>query len=261
MKNVIKIVSIYAFLAMLWIVLSDRLISLLAKDFFTLSWFSTAKGVFYVLATSLILYFLIRKEIALKSQMIKKLETNLAVKTDLIKELHHRVKNNLQVIIGILELETRRFGFSEKAKDRIKNKLFSLSAVHDIIYNTENFESIVLIDVLKSYFRTLILCSDELSFAVDERITYPVEEMVTIVLSINELIETMKDHLQSVLCRISAREADTIDISFLHKPETAVSVDLSIITILLISADRIIRQTEDDDAYTFRIERVKAACM
>jgi len=85
--------------------------------------------------------------------------------------------------------------------------------------------------------------------------------MVTIVLSINELIETMKDHLQSVLCRISAREADTIDISFLHKPETAVSVDLSIITILLISADRIIRQTEDDYAYTFRIERVKAACM
>lgn len=56
-----RIVAIYLLFALLWIFFSDSLLEFFVTDAKTLSTFQTYKGIFFVLSTSVILYFLIKR--------------------------------------------------------------------------------------------------------------------------------------------------------------------------------------------------------
>jgi two-component sensor histidine kinase len=73
----------------------------------------------------------------------EQLEDALEEKKTLLKEIHHRVKNNLQTILSLLNLqlhqindENQRRGF-EDIKDRIK----SIALVHELLYQSEDLTS------------------------------------------------------------------------------------------------------------------------
>ncbi|MES2589105.1 MAG: sensor histidine kinase [Bacteroidota bacterium] len=74
-------------------------------------------------------------------------------KTVLLKEIHHRVKNNLQVIVSLLRLQSRDIQHIEEAAkfDESINRVMAMSLIHEKIYQTENFSHINLED----YFKTL----------------------------------------------------------------------------------------------------------
>lgn len=59
----IRIAVIYVIVAAIWILTSDWVLYELAPDLYSLSRFQTAKGLFYVLFTSALLYFLIKRDI------------------------------------------------------------------------------------------------------------------------------------------------------------------------------------------------------
>lgn len=59
----------YAVVAALWIFLTDRLVDILARDHLEVAWIQTAKGWGFVLATSLWLYALIRRELYLRHRL------------------------------------------------------------------------------------------------------------------------------------------------------------------------------------------------
>lgn len=66
---------------------------------------------------------------------IKEKEKALILKSVAIKEIHHRVKNNLQTIASILRLQSRRVSSSEVKKcfyDSI-NRVLSIAAVHEVL--------------------------------------------------------------------------------------------------------------------------------
>ncbi|MCE3296544.1 MAG: signal transduction histidine kinase [Crocinitomicaceae bacterium] len=74
-------------------------------------------------------------------------------KTVLLKEIHHRVKNNLQVIVSLLRLQLRDIKNEEdggKFNESI-NRVMTMSLIHEKIYQTEDFSNIDLED----YFQTL----------------------------------------------------------------------------------------------------------
>lgn len=74
-------------------------------------------------------------------------------KTVLLKEIHHRVKNNLQVIVSLLRLQSSDIENKEEASkfDESINRVMAMSLIHEKIYETENFSHINLED----YFKTL----------------------------------------------------------------------------------------------------------
>lgn len=74
-------------------------------------------------------------------------------KTVLLKEIHHRVKNNLQVIVSLLRLQSHDIENKEEASkfDESINRVMAMSLIHEKIYETENFSNINLED----YFKTL----------------------------------------------------------------------------------------------------------
>ena len=76
--------------------------------------------------------------------LMANIKQNLREKEDLLGEIHHRVKNNLALISGLLELET----FQKEdpmLKRTLQNSLLriqSMSIVHDMLYEAENFSKL-----------------------------------------------------------------------------------------------------------------------
>ena len=78
------------------------------------------------------------------NKLIANIKENLEEKENLLGEIHHRVKNNLALISGLLELET--FQKDDPAiKRTLQNSLLriqSMSIVHDMLYEAQNFSKL-----------------------------------------------------------------------------------------------------------------------
>lgn len=66
------------------------------------------------------------------------LENNLHEKNVLLKEVHHRVKNNLQLIASIINMEVRQTGSDETRGTlrRLQDRVLGLATVHSNLYHT-----------------------------------------------------------------------------------------------------------------------------
>ncbi len=82
------------------------------------------------------------------------LKKSLLEKEILLKELHHRIKNNLQVVSGLLHLQEENVSDSQLLNilQESQNRILSMALVHDRILESENFSEI---DIEK-YIHTLI---------------------------------------------------------------------------------------------------------
>ncbi|MFW5995050.1 MAG: sensor histidine kinase, partial [Spirochaetia bacterium] len=64
----------------------------------------------------------------------------------LLKEVHHRTKNNMQVIISLLALQVRRAGSDavRAAMTDAQNRIMSMALVHGMLYESENLAQMAL---------------------------------------------------------------------------------------------------------------------
>ena len=68
------------------------------------------------------------------------LEDNLRQKNILLKEVHHRVKNNLQLISSIMNMQIRQATTpdSKRVLQRLQDRILSLATVHKSLYQNDN---------------------------------------------------------------------------------------------------------------------------
>ena len=74
----------------------------------------------------------------------QKLRASLAEKEALLKEIHHRVKNNLQIIASLLDLQSE-FLDQVDTKDvlvEMKTRVRSIAAIHELLYTAADFSRI-----------------------------------------------------------------------------------------------------------------------
>ena len=95
-------------------------------------------------------------DITLARQKQKELIESNTTKNILIKEVHHRVKNNLQVLSSFLNLESRAYENNPNdILDNMQARLSSLALLHEKTYNTEDFININLEDYMTDQDSTL----------------------------------------------------------------------------------------------------------
>ncbi len=92
-------------------------------------------------------------EVLVKSQT-KELETSLNEKEILLTEVHHRVKNNLQIIISLLDLQGASIK-DKKNKDILfqsKSRIYSMSLIHQKLYQSDNLACVNMNSYLEELF-------------------------------------------------------------------------------------------------------------
>jgi PAS domain S-box-containing protein len=103
-------------------------------------------------------------DITARKHAEQKLVKSLQEKDVLLKEVHHRVKNNMQIISSMLKLQARHIT-NEEALQHIndsQNRVRSMALIHEKLYQTDDFEEIEFYGYVRSLINYLILSYREL---------------------------------------------------------------------------------------------------
>ena len=123
------------------------------------------------------------------------LQNSLKEKEVLLKEIHHRVKNNLQIITSLLSLQSMRINDETNLaifKDS-QNRIKSMALVHEKLYQSKELSKINFGEYvinLSNYIRESYSNQQvkiDLKFEIDE-LFLPIDTVVPLGLIINELI-------------------------------------------------------------------------
>lgn len=84
------------------------------------------------------------EDITREKEYEKKLKNSLREKEVLLTEIHHRVKNNLAIVVGLIDLQKDGVEKPEIRQlfDETQNRIFSIASVHEMLYKTEDFSRI-----------------------------------------------------------------------------------------------------------------------
>lgn len=131
---------------------------------------------------------------------LKKKEKELLIKSAVIQEIHHRVKNNLQTIASLLRLQSRRTK-SQEVKAALResvNRISSISVVHEFL-SQQDAEFIDVAEVARNILDLVIQNMLEPEFNLQtifngETVILPSEQASSLALVINELIQNSIEH-------------------------------------------------------------------
>lgn len=87
-----------------------------------------------------------------KTTMDQRLRNSLKEKESLLKEMHHRVKNNMQVILSLLRLQAKNVG-EKKLKSLLEesqNRIRAMALVHERLYRSASLSKIEFSDYITS---------------------------------------------------------------------------------------------------------------
>lgn len=114
----------------------------------------------------------------------------------LLKELHHRVKNNLQVIYSLINLQKRRLETPElnESLSMVQNRIKTMSLVHQNLQDNDSLKDVNLATYIKTisdYLKSLYLNDEKeitVKLNIDNNIAFTMDKSITIGLLINEIM-------------------------------------------------------------------------
>lgn len=135
------------------------------------------------------------------NKLVANIKENLREKETLLAEIHHRVKNNLAVISGLLQLESTNVE-NEHTEQILKNsqlRIQSMATVHEMLYKAQNFNNLSFNEFIKKMVASIhdIYKSaySDLNVNIDaEDIDLNVNQAVPFGLMVNELVTNAFKH-------------------------------------------------------------------
>jgi two-component sensor histidine kinase len=130
----------------------------------------------------------------------KELGVLLHQKDILIAEIHHRVKNNISVILSLINIQRQKVtdDYHDAILVELKDKIFSISAVQEQLHIKKNVDSIDLKEFLEQLSSNLIHSQGEgldVKLNLDlEQVQISIEKAIPLGLIANELITNAFKH-------------------------------------------------------------------
>ena len=125
----------------------------------------------------------------------EKLKESIVQKQLLIQEIHHRVKNNLQVITSLLRLQMDKLS-NEKLKSEFLtsiNRITTMAAVHEMMYQEKDFDRMSMHSYFVDLINSLIQLYNvgdkvqvDISIDIEDR-EFDLEKSIPLALVLNEI--------------------------------------------------------------------------
>ena len=157
-------------------------------------------------------------DITARKQSESGLRQSLHEKDILLREVHHRVKNNMQIIVSLLRMQSSMIDNPEitAVLQESKNRILSMAMIHEKLYRTDNLMSINLLEYLNSLANTIItdFSYDEsqitLNLVCDPSLEMTIDAGIPLGLITNELLTNTFKH------GIKPNEKGGISITVVH---------------------------------------------
>ena len=146
-------------------------------------------------------FIAIKDDITREKNITKRLEQSLEEKEIMLKEIHHRVKNNLQIVISLLNLQSTTVD-DVKLKSQLtisQNRVRSMALIHQHLYRSTDMARINMQEYLLGLSSQLLASyseqRDSISISVNaEEVEFTIETAVPFGLLINEIVSNSLKH-------------------------------------------------------------------
>jgi PAS domain S-box-containing protein len=144
---------------------------------------------------------LVIKDISERKKAEEKLRETLREKEILLKEIHHRVKNNMQIVHSLLNIQSRQLKDIHVLNilKETQNRIRSIGLIHEQLYKSENFSKIefgeYIQKLVEGLFQSYRIDPDHVSPKIDAAgVTLDINKAIPCGLIINELVSNSLKH-------------------------------------------------------------------
>ena len=136
----------------------------------------------------------LEKQIATRTSQLKEREV-------LLQEIHHRVKNNLQVISSLINMQVRTIDSpaGKTVLNQCRSRVQAMAQIHEMLYESRNYASVPFAEYARLLANRVLLASDltpsavAIEFALQD-LSLPVDKAIPCALILNELIANALKH-------------------------------------------------------------------
>lgn len=142
---------------------------------------------------------IVTRDITERKQAQADLEDSQHEKTVLLQEIHHRVKNNLQVVASLLALQAHNLAgdAAKHALQESRSRVLAMATVHKAMYESESLSRVDFAAYLRQLVPSMLKSSSARYVAIDydlEPIELSIEDAIPCGLIVNELLSNALKH-------------------------------------------------------------------
>lgn len=157
------------------------------------------------------------------SAVILKDISEVKIKETLLKEIHHRVKNNLQTVASLLRMQQRRNPELAECFSEAINRTSSISIVHESLSHSDDIENVDFGYLAQQIIKNLLASFGKENLSVNfycpKKILIQSEEATNLALILNELMSNSLEHAGEDLSQLDIAlnyleyDPDTLNLS------------------------------------------------
>jgi len=140
-------------------------------------------------------------DISDRRQKEERIQAALREKDVLLGEIHHRVKNNLQIVYSLLDLQSARIADTmvlDMLRDS-QNRIRSMALIHQTLYQSKDFSKVDFGRFLDSLVPTLLasygIDQNDITLSINaDRVVLPIDAAIPCGLVVNELVSNALRH-------------------------------------------------------------------
>lgn len=156
-----------------------------------------ALEIYFIINVSTLAQLEKNKKLRVKNIVLQEREEE---KTVLLQELHHRVKNNLQMVVSLIQLQKQTITDPEIQRlfNDLKERIIAMARMHEMMYISQKIHKVDIKNYVEELTTTLLSSSDSqapVELKVAANIKYlSAKDIVPVALILNELITNSVKH-------------------------------------------------------------------